>query len=305
MEGLSVRQIKEILDKAGIDYSDCCEKKDLAKRLAEVRAKARKSSSMREDDPKPSPSTGRSSSDRNLGGGRGASTRKRPSSTAGGSSTTRGHGDMKDVGALIRRINGTKDYYSILGVGRDASDVELKKSYRKLALKLHPDKCNQEGSEDAFKKVGSAYHCLSDPDKRKRYDLLGDDSENGAAGGFGGGNPDVDEVLRQFFGGGMNGGGMHGGPGVRFHFGGPGMFFQNMGGRQQQQGGDGNARGVGGGLGALAPFMPFILMMLVQAAPALLGLLSRGFLFLPMILLLPSHLRMHALLLVFVMMFII
>jgi len=292
-EKLSVRQIKEILDKAGIDYSDCCEKKDLLKRLEEVRSKARKtshnaSSSSYTDNPG-TPNEQETSSE-------GPRVRKRQSTQSTSGSAT-SHGDMKNVGALIRKINGLKDYYKILGVSREATDSELKKAYRKLALKLHPDKCQQEGSEDAFKKVGAAYHCLSDSAKRRQYDLLGEEGMNGSSGFQN--NPDVEEVFRQFFGqNGMHG--MHGGPGMRFHFGGPGMFFQNL--NQQRRRGEQQRQE--GGFGALTPFLPILIMMFLNMAPALLpAILSRGIFFLPLMLMLPDHLRKPALVLFIFMVF--
>ena len=64
--------------------------------------------------------------------------------------------------SLISRINGTEDLYEILGVPRDVEKAGLVKAYRKLALKLHPDKCSLEGSDDAFKKVSSAFSVLKD-----------------------------------------------------------------------------------------------------------------------------------------------
>ncbi len=66
------------------------------------------------------------------------------------------------------------DYYNILGISKSASDAEIKKAYRKLAMKYHPDKTkgNKE-LEDKFKKISEAYAVLSDPEKRKQYDTYG------------------------------------------------------------------------------------------------------------------------------------
>lgn len=78
-----------------------------------------------------------------------------------------------------------KDYYAILGVSKDASDDEIKKAYRKLAHKHHPDK--QGGDEAKFKEINEAYQVLSDPQKRTQYNQFGSNFENaGAGGGFGG-----------------------------------------------------------------------------------------------------------------------
>lgn len=77
-----------------------------------------------------------------------------------------------------------KDYYKILGVSRSATDEELKKAYRKLALKYHPDKNKSPEAEEKFKEVGEAYDVLSDKRKRQIYDQLG---EEGLKGGMGNG----------------------------------------------------------------------------------------------------------------------
>jgi molecular chaperone DnaJ len=95
-----------------------------------------------------------------------------------------------------------RDYYDILGVGRSATADEIKSSYRKLAMKYHPDQ-NQgdKGAEEKFKEVAEAYEVLKDPDKRARYDRFGHEGVKG--GGYaGGGFHDPFDVFRDVFGGG-------------------------------------------------------------------------------------------------------
>ncbi|XP_066572513.1 dnaJ homolog subfamily C member 18 [Amia ocellicauda] len=75
----------------------------------------------------------------------------------------------------VLRIKKCKDFYEILGVTKHASDEDLKKAYRKLALKFHPDKNCAPGATDAFKAIGNAYAVLSNPEKRKQYDQFGDE----------------------------------------------------------------------------------------------------------------------------------
>ncbi|MFH0912446.1 MAG: molecular chaperone DnaJ [Patescibacteria group bacterium] len=76
-----------------------------------------------------------------------------------------------------------EDYYSILGLKRDATQEEIKKAYRKLALKYHPDKANgDKASETKFKQINEAYQILSDPAKRQRYDQFGAAGDNGFSG---------------------------------------------------------------------------------------------------------------------------
>ena len=84
-----------------------------------------------------------------------------------------------------------KDYYDILGVKKDASDAEIKRAYRKLAAKYHPDVNHEPGAEQKFKDINEAYETLSDAQKRSQYDQFG---SAGPQGGFGG------QGFRQGFG---------------------------------------------------------------------------------------------------------
>src|SRR5687768_4065396 len=77
-----------------------------------------------------------------------------------------------------------KDYYKILGVSRNASDDDIRKAFRKLAREYHPDVAkNKSQAEEKFKEINEAYEVLSDPEKRKKYDTLGEDWKQAA--GFG------------------------------------------------------------------------------------------------------------------------
>ena len=105
------------------------------------------------------------------------------------------------------------DYYTTLGVSRDASPEEVKKAYRKNALKYHPDR-NQGNAEaeKKFKEISEAYEVLSDEKKRQLYDQYGADAVRGAGMGMGGGSPhggfsSMEEALRTFMGAFGNGGG--------------------------------------------------------------------------------------------------
>jgi curved DNA-binding protein len=113
-----------------------------------------------------------------------------------------------------------KDYYATLGVGRDASDADIKKAFRKLAREHHPDVAkNKKQAEEKFKEINEAYEVLSDPAKRKRYDQLGPGWQENNFGGPGGQNP---------FAGGFGRGAQ--GQDFEFQFGGTGFsdFFEQL-----------------------------------------------------------------------------
>jgi molecular chaperone DnaJ len=103
-----------------------------------------------------------------------------------------------------------EDYYDILGVTKNASAAEIKKAYRKKALKYHPDKNPGDATaEEMFRKSAEAYEVLSNPDKKARYDQFGHAAFEGA-GGFGGGGMNMEDIFSQFgdiFGSAFGGGG--------------------------------------------------------------------------------------------------
>ena len=111
-----------------------------------------------------------------------------------------------------------QDYYEILSISKNATPAEIKKAYRKKAIKFHPDKNpGDKTAEENFKKAAEAYEVLSDDNKKARYDQYGHAAfENGGAGagGFGGGGMNMDDIFSQFgdiFGGGGGFGGFGGG----------------------------------------------------------------------------------------------
>lgn len=121
-----------------------------------------------------------------------------------------------------------RDYYEILGVSKTATDDEIKKAYRRLAKKYHPDlNPNNPEAEARFKEAGEAYQILSNPETRAKYDQFGHAAFDGASGygggagsGFGGFGFDVNDIFDSIFGGGFGG------------------FGGNRGGRTPQRGAD-------------------------------------------------------------------
>lgn len=108
-----------------------------------------------------------------------------------------------------------RDYYEVLGVSRSADADEIKKAYRKLALKYHPDKNpGDKEAEDKFKEAAEAYDVLSDQEKKRRYDQFGHAGMGAAGAGFGSGGMNMEDIFSQFsdiFGGAFGGGGFGGG----------------------------------------------------------------------------------------------
>ncbi len=124
-----------------------------------------------------------------------------------------------------------KDYYEVLGVSKSATADELKKAYRKLAVKYHPDRNpDSKEAEEKFKEAAEAYDVLSDPQKRAKYDQYGHaafDGSAGAGGGYYGGGMNMDDIFRQF-------GDIFGG----FGFGGGGFSSRSGGGQRVNKGSD-------------------------------------------------------------------
>ena len=94
----------------------------------------------------------------------------------------------------------SRDYYEVLGVSRDASQEEIKRAYRQLARKFHPDVSSEPDAEERFKEVNSAYEVLSDPDKRRMYNTYGTDVPNGFGGFDFGGGRDPFDIFAEVFG---------------------------------------------------------------------------------------------------------
>lgn len=126
-----------------------------------------------------------------------------------------------------------RDYYDILGVSKSSTADEIKKAYRKLAIKFHPDKNpNDKSAEDKFKEAAEAYEVLSNPEKKQRYDHYGHAGVGSAAsggGGYGGGGMNMDDIFSQF--------------GDIFGGGGGSPFDSFFGGQQQSRGGRRVAKG--------------------------------------------------------------
>ena len=118
-----------------------------------------------------------------------------------------------------------RDYYEVLGVEKNASADEIKKAYRKMAIKYHPDKNpGDKEAEEKFKEAAEAYSVLSDADKKARYDQFGHSGVEGAGPDFSGGFGNLNDILNDLFGGAFGGG-----------FGGFGGFGGGFGGQRGQR----------------------------------------------------------------------
>lgn len=196
--------------------------------------------------------------------------RRVPASTSSSSSTSAAY--TEDQRTLIREIKRKKDYYEILGLEKKCTAEDVRKAYRKLSLKVHPDKNNAPGAEEAFKMVSKAFQCLSDEESRKKYDVVGSDEPvyERRGGGFNGGNGmrgfngfydgdvDADEIFRNFFFGGMH-------PATTGNFGG---FTFGPGVRVRTGGGGGGADQSPNWLRTVMQLLPVILILLVNFMPS-------------------------------------
>ena len=188
---------------------------------------------------------------------------------------------------LKAKQGGRGAHYRVLGIEQSADEAAIKKAYRKLALKLHPDKNSAPHADEAFKAVGLAYATLSDTQKRTIYDRYGEEDPDNRGGGMGGGmrgrggnmhfngqevNPE--DIFNMFFGGGMPGGmggGGMGGPGFRVYTSGmgPGFAFGGMHpnmqrARRQQQQQQQQQAGSEGILGQLVQFLPLLMILFLS-----------------------------------------
>lgn len=168
---------------------------------------------------------------------------------------------------IVSEIKRKKDYYEILGLEKACSVEDIRKAYRKLSLKVHPDKNKAPGSEEAFKKVSKSFQCLSVEESRKQYDLVGSDEPvyerrtarhgahgNGFSNGFYyDGDVDAEEIFRNFFFGGMN-------PRATTKFTG---FSFGPGTSAGMQAGNGS-----GGMRTLIQVLPVLLILLLNFLPS-------------------------------------
>ncbi|KAL6221720.1 hypothetical protein ACLB2K_005115 [Fragaria x ananassa] len=222
-----------------------------------------------EKDSDPPPPNGAKTADAPAGSGLGMHPlRQRTASGSGsGSSSSSASGYTAEQVTIVKELKKKKDYYEILGVERSCSVEDVRKAYRKLSLKVHPDKNKAPGAEEAFKSVSKAFQCLSNAESRKKYDVSGSDEpvyerrraprHGGGGNGFfyAGGDVDADEIFRNFF----FGGGMAPATTQFRGF----SFGQGMGGARPAEYGSGgfNAR-------TLIQLLPVLLILLLNFMPS-------------------------------------
>ncbi|XP_020778933.1 dnaJ homolog subfamily B member 12b [Boleophthalmus pectinirostris] len=160
----------------------------------------------------------------------------------------------------VRRVKQCKDFYEILGVQKDASDDELKRSYRKLALKFHPDKNHAPGATEAFKAIGNAYAVLSNSTKRRQYDEYGEERPHPHRPGTNHNTfePDIspEDLFNMFFGGGYPTSNGHAYTHTRTR-------YQRPPPRRERQ--------RDGGLALFVQVMPILILVIVSALSQLMG----------------------------------
>ncbi|KAE9602278.1 hypothetical protein Lal_00049627 [Lupinus albus] len=194
-----------------------------------------------------------------------SSFRRRASATTDSSSSVT---YTEEQVAVVREIRRKKNYYEILGLEKNCTVEDVRKAYRKLSLKVHPDKNKAPGAEEAFKAVSKAFQCLSDEESRKKYGLSGEDGSvfEGRATrtrghhqhhhhhGFYQGDVDAEEIFRNFFSGMAP---------AATNFGGF-SFDHGMDPRQ----GDAEDGSVGFSVRALIQLLPVLLVLLLNFLPS-------------------------------------
>eukprot|EP00262_Sarcandra_glabra_P019463 TRINITY_DN7344_c0_g1_i2.p1 TRINITY_DN7344_c0_g1~~TRINITY_DN7344_c0_g1_i2.p1 ORF type:complete len:367 (-),score=49.77 TRINITY_DN7344_c0_g1_i2:263-1363(-) len=195
-----------------------------------------------------------------------SSTGSSASSSSSSSSASKSYTEEQIT--IVRQIKKQKDYYEILGLEKACSVEDVRKAYRKLSLKVHPDKNKAPGSEEAFKKVSKAFQCLSSEESRKQYDLVGSDEPvyertvrrrtHNYNGYYDVNDVDAEEIFRNFFFGGMAPATTQFG-GFRFRTGGVGPGFRSA----DAQVGSGNFN-----IRALVQILPVILLLLLNFLPS-------------------------------------
>ena len=192
---MSVRRLKAELTARGVRFDDCTERHELVTRFLISAPPAERQQACQQ----PRADGGRRAPD--------------PS-------------DRSPEADAVRRVLacGAGQYYKVLGVPSNIDDDGLRKSYRSLALRLHPDKCRVAGADEAFKRVGHAFASLKDPQTRAAHDLAGGDAATPSSAtrrhyepsrrhGFG--DRDAEELFRAFFGDATYGAASHGSHGAR------------------------------------------------------------------------------------------